>query len=201
MSDPQNTVDDDQNRPETTSVIGWLEEHGDALFAFAMLRVGKRELAEDLVQDTLLVAIKSFRQFDGRSSIRTWLIGILKRKIVDQFRRNEVEQRHLSAAKQPKDGLNAHRAEPSYRTDGGAWKHDPATTMESAEFWQKFEECRRKLPAKLLSAFVLREIDQASHRDVCQQLGISASNLSVRLYRARLAMRQCLERNWFRSKD
>ncbi len=65
----------------------WLEEHGDALYGYAKARVGTRELAEDLVQETLLAALQSRDRFAGRSSVRTWLFSILRHKIVDVYRR------------------------------------------------------------------------------------------------------------------
>src|SRR5215510_12490677 len=65
----------------------WLERHGDYLYRYAMLRLRDSSAAEDVVQETLLAALKSAARFAGASSERTWLVGILKHKISDWFRR------------------------------------------------------------------------------------------------------------------
>jgi RNA polymerase sigma-70 factor (ECF subfamily) len=86
------------NAPETTappSTAGasradperWVDEHGDCLYRYALTRVRKEEVAEDLVQETLLVAVRTHEKFGGRSTERSWLVGILKNKICDHFRK------------------------------------------------------------------------------------------------------------------
>ncbi len=202
MSDESLLGDSEPHDGQPLRPLDWLDEHGDALFAFAILRVKHAELAEDLVQETLLAGIKAAPRFDGRSSVRTWLIGILKRKIVDHYRRSETEEKHLRHAVQTQQSSpqNPKSASP-WHADHQAWKHDPSATLQSTEFWSVFEECRSKMPPKLLSAFVLREMDRISYSLICKQLGISATNLSVRLYRARMYMRRCLELNWFHDES
>lgn len=184
----------------------WLVEHGDALFAFAMIRVCQPEVAEDLVQDTLLSAIKAFDGFDGRSAVRTWLISILKRKIIDYFRHQQVREKAQKIQEEEAAQAEQHGNSPFFKRNGywvdgfGRWPEDPSQVVENREFWLIFQNCRQKLPPLLQSVFVLREIEQQSKEEVCSQLDISPSNLSVRLFRARMNLRRCLETNWFNRK-
>ena len=176
-----------------TDPATWLDRHGDVLFRQALLRVRRREVAEDLVQETLLAALRSRDRFSGQSTEQTWMVGILKRKVVDYFRK---------ASRRPVEESDA-SVEGLFRSDGHwssslrKWPSDPQDTLEDREFWTVFERCRSKLPDGVADAFVLREVDDQDRADICKTLGISASNLSVRLHRARQLLRRCLEKHWF----
>ena len=169
----------------------WLTDHGNALFAFARRRVGSDAAAEDLVQDTLLSAWRSRDGFRGDASVRTWLIAILRRKVVDHYRRSAREGAMVSLSQffGPEGG----RLEP-VRRDAIA----PEGPLEAAELRADLAACADGLPPTLAGAFVLREIDGKNAETVCQELGITPSNLWARLHRARLWMRACLERRWAR---
>ncbi len=182
--------------PET-----WLEAHGDYLYRYALLRVRDETLAEDLVQETLLSALRGRNGFDGRSSERTWLTGILKHKILDQLRRQyrETPLENDVAASDEDDGFGM---EDFFAEDGhwaskpGAW-NDPAKATENNHFWDALARCVERLPAKQRQLFVLRELHEASNEDICKDMAITPTNASVLLYRARMSLRQCLEFNWF----
>jgi RNA polymerase sigma-70 factor (ECF subfamily) len=175
----------------------WVDEHGDCLYRFALLRVRKPEIAEDLVQDTLLAAVRAAENFTGRSSERSWLVGILKHKIADHFRKKGRETLFTDM-----EFLND---EMSHKFEDGFWNHDlgPKDWQESeavtysGEFWQTMRDCLKKLPPRVASVFMMREMDDASTPEICETLGISQSNLWVMLHRARLALRECLELNWY----
>lgn len=191
--------------PEPDASV-WLERHGDYLFGFAMVRLRDRAQAEDLVQDTLLAALQGYAKFGGRSSERTWLVGILKHKIADHFRRTSREMRA--------PGVEGEIFEhPEYFRDSGEWvghwtpeaapsewTDTPATELERAEFWRVFDACLAPLPERIATAFTLREIDGESTEAICEALGITTNNLWVMLHRARMHLRACIERNWFRGK-
>jgi RNA polymerase sigma-70 factor (ECF subfamily) len=173
----------------------WLDQYGDELYRYALARLRRPHDAEDAVQETLLAAFKSHRQFAGRSHPRTWLIGILKSKILDRLR---VEARQAT-------GLDP--AELDAWFDGsGHWRKapkkwdDPAALAERAEFWHVVRDCLGRLPGPMAAAFTLRTIDEQRGDDVCQELAISAANLWVLLHRARLRLVRCLEIKWFNSK-
>jgi RNA polymerase sigma-70 factor (ECF subfamily) len=166
----------------------WLEEHGDVLYRFAHSRLRDRTLAEDVVQETLLGALRSAKDFEGRAEVRTWLIGILRNKIADHLRRSN-RIREESA-----DRIFDDRGE--WVAAPGDW-HDPESQLSNKEFQAAFQDCVDNLPDQLAEAFILREIEEADYEIVCDELEISATNLSTRLYRARLLLRKCLELNWF----
>ena len=176
----------------------WVELHGDYLYRFALARVRRAEVAEDLVQEALLAAWAARASFDGRASERTWLTAILKRKAIDWLRK-QVRERLRSNEEKPASGA----AVPFTRR--GVWKvapaewgrRDPATPLEQDEFWAALNGCMRKLPARLHDAFTLRYLDEAATDEVCKELGLTPTNLWVALHRARLRMWACLSQNWF----
>ncbi len=198
MPDKKRNTDE---KTESLQPLHWLEEHGDALFAYAHIRIGKRDVAEDLVQDTLLAGIEGLERFERGSAVRTWLTSILKRKIVDYFRRNEAERRHIEKAAGGKKLPEGEPADGGWSIATRRWRQDPATALQAAEFWRVFHACRSKMPRLLQAVFALREMDQKSSQEVCKELGITPSNMSVRIFRARLHMRRCLESNWFRRES
>jgi len=183
--------------PET-----WVDEHGDYLYSYALLRLRQRELAEEMVQETFLAALKSYKNFARQSSERTWLVGILKHKIVDHFRRASRE-RPVADFEIYFDDDDAFRKSGEWVdhwTVEGApkeWSDDPSQLVEQKEFWKIFNRCLAQLPPRLAEAFTLREIDGLDSDEVCEILGITPNNLWVMLYRARALLRRSLEMNWF----
>jgi RNA polymerase sigma-70 factor (ECF subfamily) len=175
----------------------WVDTHGDYLYRFALLRFGDPDAAADLVQDTLLSALRTRDSFSGRSSERTWLVGILKHKIID--RRRKLGRLHEvldgDAVDRALDGQFDHRRH--WKTLPAPWPEDPGRTMESSEFWAVLGRCLTGLPALLRESFMMRELDQRETSQICQDLEITPTNLAARLHRARLLLRDCLERRWF----
>lgn len=174
----------------------WLYEHGDTLFRFAMARVRRTEVAEDLVQDTLLAALRGQEQFRGDAAERTWLLAILKRKIVDHLRRKSRES--FTSLDQPDQWINnLFDKREGWKVAPGDWEHGPGTALVRVEFWAVFSNCLEKLPPRMADAFAQREIDQMDAEEICKVLAISSTNLWVILYRARLRLWKCLDANWF----
>jgi RNA polymerase sigma-70 factor (ECF subfamily) len=173
----------------------WVDRYGDLLLRYACSRLSDRELAEDLVQETLLSAFRHRKQFDGKSKFSTWLVAILRRKIADHYR---------TVGKSPEilDNAQLELAE-QFSTRGkwlqavSSWNGTPAQLAENAEFWSVFQNCLGGLPGHLAQAFQLREITCSSLDDVGRQLGITSQNVAVRLHRARLLLRSCLTSKWF----
>jgi RNA polymerase sigma-70 factor (TIGR02943 family) len=197
------------NSPENTAAASptadperWVDEHGDCLYRYALTRVRKEEIAEDLVQETLLVAVRTQERFAGRSTERSWLVGILKNKISDHFRKlgRETNFTDLEFFKdEHSDRFDAdnywiHQRGPSN------WKPEGEEAMKRAEFWQTMQGCLGKLPERVAQVFMMREMDEVPSKEVCETLNISEANLWVMLHRARMALRQCLEINFFGSK-
>jgi len=187
---------------ETTSSrqadpASWLDEHGDALFRFALMRVHDQNAAEDLVQETFLSALGAYDRFEHRSSVRTWLIGILRNKIVDHFRRSGRVTAADEAAFEKKAVSDFFDETDHWRVPPGDWGTEPDLSTENREFWNTFERCVLKLPQTLVDAFCLRDLYDCQADEVCRVLDVSETNLSVRTYRARMLLRKCLEFNWF----
>lgn len=181
----------------------WIENHGDVMFRYTLVRVPNRETAEEIVQETFVRALESLDGFSGRSTERTWLMGILKHKIADYHRRHakELTESELS----PDTDGNSIKLDYFNQSDhwirGPKKWTNPRAALEEKEFRSVLQSCMHKLPSNQLSAFTHRVIDQKSTQEVCKILGVSATNLGVLLYRARLQLRECLELNWFhRSK-
>ena len=180
----------------------WVDEHGDCLYRYALLRVRKEEIAEDLVQDTLLAAVRTQEKFGARSTERSWLVGILKNKVCDYFRKLGREKNFTDLAffndehseKFDNDDYWIHEAGPK------AWKPEGEEALKRAEFWDALKDCMDKLPQRVADVFMLREMDELPSKEVCETLKISEANLWVMLHRARMALRSCLEINLFEGK-
>jgi len=184
---------DAMNQPEhTPDTSRWVEDHGDALYRYALLRVNNPDLAGDLVQDTFLSALKGAEKFRGGSTVRTWLIGILKHKIIDHYRRNRIEvlASEMPASTEDDDLDHVDRASDS-------WAEAPSQLVENQEFWAVFTRCLAGLPEAHRRAFSMREFDGLSGEEICKILEVTPSNLWVMLHRARAKLRRCLEVNWF----
>lgn len=180
-----------------------MDEHGDYLFKFALMRPRDPTKAEDLVQETFLAALKGGDKFAGRSAEKSWLAGILKHKILDHFRKAGRETSFTD--------LEFYSDEESDRfiQDGlfkGGWIHDlgpmewsaqPGAALDSQAFWKTFRDCSSKLPNNVSTVFTMREVDGIEGKEICNLLNISENNLWVMLHRARMALRRCLETNWF----
>lgn len=171
----------------------WLEDYGDMLFRFALLRVSDRNVAEDLVQTTLMGAFKNRESFKGTSKESTWLVGILKHKIIDHFR-----TKNQSVPFDPGDPIQAASVR-KQSIDGGLPQDpndiqgSPTRTLEASEMMGHLGGCLEKLPPHLKSTFVLRELENMEADIICKELDITPTNLWVSLHRARIKLRGCLE--------
>lgn len=175
----------------------WLEKHGDYLFRYAMTRVRDKDLAEDLVQETLLAGMGSVDRFSGKSTIRTWLASILKHKVIDHFRKSGRQ-----ASLKDADDLeylmdSTFKDDGHWKTGPAKWEADPSEVLERGEFWEAYEGCLKNLPENHARAFTMREIDGMDGKEISKVLGISSSNLWVMLHRGRLALKNCLEQTFF----
>ncbi|MHC4272945.1 MAG: sigma-70 family RNA polymerase sigma factor [Planctomycetota bacterium] len=176
----------------------WVDQHGEYLFRYAMHRMAGTAAAEDVVQETFLAALQSRANFDGRSSFRTWLTSILRHKIADRLReaRPEVGE-DVARLEQWAESLFNDKG----KWGGGPrrWSRWPTSDAERSELSRVLERCLGKIPAQIAEMFVLHEQHRVPGPRLAASLGISTGNLWVRLYRARLALRECLEKNWFKA--
>jgi len=171
----------------------WVDQYGDALFHFALARVNKRDIAEDLVQETFLAAVKSQEWFKGQSSEKTWLFGILKHKVIDHYRKNKstVYAQELGNDADNLDGF--FNAKGGWQIRPQHWSANPGKSQEVKEAFDHFYQCLSGLPQRTADVFVYREIDGLDTDEICKLLGITSANCWVILYRARMLLRKCLE--------
>ncbi len=175
-----------------------IEAESAYLLRYAQLQLRNPAQAEDAVQETLLAAIEGIARFSGKSSLRTWLTGILKHKIIDQLRRSAREQAFDVAD----DRAEAEAIDALFAGDGH-WRGmpsdwgNPDAALENSRFRAAFELCLQRLPERSARVFTMREVMDMSTGEICQELQITPTNCWVMLHRARLTLRECLELNWF----
>ncbi len=177
----------------------WVLLYGDILFRYTVVRVREREIAEDLVQATLLSALKSKENFQGKSTEQTWLIGILKHKIIDHFRKvsreNTVELEMCEIAGEADDYFDQ---QGHWQVDFSSWSK-PDKSMEQDQFMMVLATCIDRLPTKMAQLFVLCEFDNMKTEEICRMMSISTmNNFWVMLSRTRVQLRHCLDIKWIK---
>ena len=188
------------NKKTTLDPAHWLDEYGNYLFRYALMRVRDSAIAEDILQETLLAAFSSSQSHAGLSSERSWLVGIMKHKVVDYFRRvGRMTQFQLITDDGESEFENAGPWRGHWREDQApvSWPADAAVAFESREFWEIFDRCLLRLPQQIAIAFTLREIDGLNANEICEILQITPNNLWVILHRGRVKLRRLLEAEWF----
>lgn len=169
------------------------------LLKFARLQLRNDAWAEDAVSETLLAAISRPQGFEQRSQLKTWLVGILKHKIIDILRQR---QREVVLDEGSDEGSFDPLEHMAFKTDGhfaekpAEWGN-PERDMQSQQFFAVLEACTEKLPPAQGRLFLMREWLELSSEDICKELSLTPTNLYVQLHRARLRLRECLELNWF----
>jgi RNA polymerase sigma-70 factor (ECF subfamily) len=175
----------------------WLSDYGDYLFRYAVLQLKDKSIAEDLVQDTFVSAFRAREQFQGKSSVKTWLITILRNKIIDLVRKKQ-RVTFLSVENFDDDPVirNNFNGAGIWSKWLNSWGGSPEALIQQSEFMDQFSSCLSKLPENLRNVFVMRNIDELSTEEICEKLDISSNNVWVILYRSRMRLRECLEANW-----
>ncbi len=195
------------NAPQINNTLdpkNWVNNYSDYLYTYAYYRVNNQELAEDLVQDTFLAGITARETYKGIASEKTWLVSILKNKIIDHYKK--ASTRNESPLK-----LNTYEA-PSYdhffdKQKMGHWQKDTSpkdwdnnteSKTESKEFYSILEKCMEDLPPKWQGVFKMSIMDDRDSNLVCKEFSLSSSNFWVIIHRAKLQIRECLEKNWIK---
>lgn len=169
----------------------WWQTFGEQLLRFAKYKVRRPEIAEELVQETFLSAWRSLRGFQGRSSFKTWLMTILKNKIVDYYEQADREREHL--VEPAPAGTEAGESEHTFEGSIHATTETPELILERRQFVERIAREIDLLPEKMRRVFISRTIEEISSRAVCEQLKISESNLFVLIFRARARLRVCID--------
>jgi RNA polymerase sigma-70 factor (TIGR02943 family) len=169
------------------------------LLRYAQLQLRNEAWAEDAVSETIVAALEKPNAFNNRSELKTWLVGILKHKILDKFRRNAREvalpDNDEQSDTEVLEGL-IFKADGHFATPPSDWGN-PESTLNRQEFFAVLELCMEKLPPKLGRLFLMREWLELSSEEICKELQLTATNFYVQLHRAKLRLRECLDLNWY----
>lgn len=172
----------------------WVDHYSDLLLNFAISRVGNRETAKDLVQDTFITALKGQDKFRGEISEKNWLFIVLKSRILDYYKKKkEVLE----------SDFNSPTEDDSFFNEKGHWLKEKLpkewTTDKmilNDEFMQVLTACKELLNESQSLVFTMKYLDGESSETICKELNISSSNYWVIVHRAKVQLRNCLEKNW-----
>ena len=184
--------------PEPIDSDLWVEKYGDMMYRFALVRVKDQDAAEEVVQQTLVSALQAKNSFQGRSSEKSWLFGILKHKIMDHFRAAKKFQSYDLSADDDADPFErAFDKTRHWRIPVQNWNMDPEKAAQNRQLVDALSQCLDKLSEKYRRIFVMREVDGVSSEEICNEFNIQPTNLWVLLHRARNQLKRCLETQWF----
>lgn len=174
----------------------WVDNYSDYLFNYTIVRVNDRELAKDIISETFLAALKSMKNFKGEASERTWLVSILKRKIIDYYRKINS-----------KKGKAEVKVNYTDKEQEGEWLEEQVSDaseqsaeegMVNDELGLAIYDCLETLSEKHARIFKMKTIDNFDTEVICNEFNITPSNLWVIIHRARTAMADCLEKTWLK---
>ena len=178
----------------------WVDQYGDCLYRYALSRLRSAEAAEEVVQQTFLAGLEHFSQFSGQGSVRGWLFGILKRKIIDLVRqRNRTTDLTDDGDGDPLDQMFDRNGNWRQRVRSSLLQ--PLDQLEREEFWPILSQCLDGLPRNQADAFTFREMDEMGSEEICKELSITPSNLWVLLHRARIRLANCMKTRWNQEND
>jgi RNA polymerase sigma-70 factor (ECF subfamily) len=184
-----------------TELSATLGQMRPVLMNLARLQLRNEALAEDAVSETMLAALEQAGTFGGRSKVRTWVVGILKHKVVDQLRRHKreisIDERLEAEGATELDDL--FKDDGSRLTPAQDWG-SPEELLSQKEFFETLQSCIDQLPANVGRVFLMREWLEYETHEICKELNITTTNCHVMLFRARLRLRECVEHKWLGTK-
>jgi RNA polymerase sigma-70 factor (TIGR02943 family) len=183
----------------TNSLLSsWVETYTTELYKWALYKVSNSELAKDLVQDTFLSASEKIESFKGESSPKTWLFSILNHKIIDHYRK-KVNQT-VSVEDQTFSKFFVHDGDWQEKSKPGDWHiDDESHLLDDTEFQQVLKKCLDALPEKWSTSVKLKYLMEKGGEEICQELGITPSNFWQIVHRAKIQLRDCVDKNWFKN--
>lgn len=179
----------------------WVKLYTRDLYSWALNKTSDPQLSEDLVQDTFLAAVEKIASFKGKSHPRTWLFGILKNNIADHYRK--ILRKGSPSLFSPHDLTRFFNADGTWQKTVamGSWEVEAEHLTDQPEFNKVLDECIDHLPTMMHACIRLKFLDDKKGEQICQDLGISATNYWQLIRRAKLQLRDCLELNWFKLKS
>lgn len=175
----------------------WVEQYGDYLYRYAFSRLRDGSAAEEVVQETFMNGIRYHGQYSGKGSEQAWLLGILKRKIIDYVRKRSRENK-VSPYEDELDPTNQlFDAKGNWRAGAIPWSTSPDRRLESSELMEVVTDCMTHLPPGQSDVFMLSVMQGMDSDEICKELSITPQNLWVRMHRARLGLAKCVGSKWF----
>ena len=179
----------------------WVDQYGDYLYRYAYSRLRDANASEEVLQETFLAGIRYSHQYAGKGSQRGWLLGILKRKIIDYVRMRAKHAQSRSYEDETDPSLQLFDAQGNWKKGAFRWPPQPDEQIQEVEFRQIVESCLDELPETQRAVFQKSVMDEKDSEEICKELNITPSNLWVRMHRARLGLAKCVETKWLNEKE
>lgn len=174
----------------------WVEAYGDYLFRYANSRLRDANAAEEVVQETFLAGVRYSEQFAGRGSERGWLIGILKRKIIDYVRSRKKHSQVAPYEDEHDPSAQMFDAMGNWKPGAVNWSPEPGKAIELVELQSVVQDCLKTLPQSQADVFILSVMEEMDSNEICDELEITPANMWVRMHRARLGLAKCVGSKW-----
>ena len=176
----------------------WVDLYARKMYNYTFLRINDAQASEDIVQETFLSALRNKEHFKGEASEKTWLYSILKRRIIDHYRRTAARRTTSFSMLSPFSDSDDSPERWIESRIPQKWDQEACRQLDNEEFFVILEGCMEHLPEKQAAVFRLKNIEDCESEEICQKLDITPANFWVLIYRARLQLRECLEKRWFK---
>jgi RNA polymerase sigma-70 factor (ECF subfamily) len=182
---------------EKHDLARWVNEYAGELYSWAYYKVSDDELAKDLVQDTFLAAVEKVNEFKGESSPKTWLFSILNYKIIDVYRKKV----NKTVTHEPLYFLDFFDQKGSWNLEKRPknWHDQDENFLDDIDFQLVLKDCLDALPEKWSVCVKLKYLTEKNGNEICQEVGVSPTNFWQIIHRAKLQLRDCVEKNWFQN--
>lgn len=180
----------------------WLDAHGDYLYRYALSKTGQPEVAQDIVQETLLAAWRGRGEYKGQAHERSWLLGICRNKTADYFRQTKQNDIPLqSDTDEAMTGDAFFAQDGSWKNPSAVWINDPLHDAEASAFWDSLQHCMSRLSEQQREAFTLSTLSGLSTSEASGLLGTTTNHFYVLIHRSKLSLAKCLSAIWFGRED
>ncbi len=175
----------------------WVDLYGDYLYRYAFSRVRDANTAEEILQETFLAGIRYREQFAGQGSERAWLLGILKRKIIDSIRARAKLDRAAAYEDEHDPSNQLFDAKGNWHQGAVPWSSTAEQHVASRELWEVVRNCLGHLPSGQADVFVLSVMEEMETDEICREMEITPASFWTRMHRARLGLSKCVGNRWF----
>jgi RNA polymerase sigma-70 factor (ECF subfamily) len=181
-------------------IINWFHTYSDDLFRWAYHKISSKEIAEDLVQETFLSAVKGYSNFKKDSKPKTWLFAILNNKIIDFYRKKtklttlngkRIERKFINQT----DSFFDSNQRWTLNREAILWEEEPHI-LDNPEFMDVLKNCMGKLPDTWKYAITSKYLLNKSSALICQELKVTPSNYWQIVHRTKLMLKKCIDLNW-----